>query len=95
MLRCSQHRCRWNTFYNLRSHRDSEPPSPQPDNCADGTITDIGYLGDLTVYKLRLADGTTIKAAVANTGRIAAQPIGRDERIWVSFAPESAVVLTR
>jgi len=77
----------------LRIHR--EPPSPPPDNCADGTVIDIGYLGDLTIYKLRLADGTTIKAAVTNTGRAAAHAIGRDERAWVSFAPEAAVVLTR
>jgi len=77
----------------LRIHR--EPPSPPPDNCADGIIIDIGYLGDLTIYKLRLADGTTIKATVTNAGRIAAHTIGRDERVWVSFAPEAAVVLTR
>ena len=77
----------------LRIHR--EPPSPQTDNCADGTVTDLGYLGDLTIYKLRLGDGRTMKAAVANTGRVAAHPIGRDERVWVSFAPEAAVVLRR
>ena len=32
-------------------------PQPPPENCAAGTIVDIGYLGELTIYKLRLADG--------------------------------------
>jgi putrescine transport system ATP-binding protein len=72
------------------------PPSQQPpENCAAGTIVDIGYLGDLTIYKLRLADGSIVTAAVANTGQSAERrPIDCDERAWMSFAPEAAIVLT-
>jgi putrescine transport system ATP-binding protein len=72
-----------------------EPPAqPPPENCAAGTIVDIGYLGELTIYKLRLADGATVTAAIANTGHAAERPIDWDERAWVSFAPEAAIVLT-
>ena len=73
-----------------------EPPAPQPppENCVAGTIVDIGYLGDLTIYKLRLADGTIMTAAIANTGHAAERPIDWDERAWMSFAPEAAIVLT-
>jgi putrescine transport system ATP-binding protein len=63
----------------------SEAPQPPPENCAAGAIVDIGYLGELTIYKLRLADGAIVTAAVA---------IDWDERAWMSFSPEAAIVLT-
>ena len=72
-----------------------EPPQqPPPENCAAGTIVDIGYLGELTIYKLRLADGAIVTAAIANTGHAAERPIDWDERAWMSFSPEAAIVLT-
>jgi putrescine transport system ATP-binding protein len=76
-----------------------EPPTPPwqppPENCAAGTIVDIGYLGELTIYKLRLADGAIVTAAIANTGHAAERPIDWDERAWMSFSPEAAIVLTK
>src|ERR1700722_3852916 len=73
-----------------------EPPAPpqQGENCAAGTIVDIGYLGELTIYKLRLADGAIVTAAIANTGHATARPIDWDERAWMSFSPDAAIVLT-
>jgi putrescine transport system ATP-binding protein len=72
-----------------------EPPSQDLENCVAGTIVDIGYLGDLTIYKLRIAHGSSVKAAIANSGRPAERTIGWDERVWLSFPPEAAIVLTR
>jgi putrescine transport system ATP-binding protein len=73
-----------------------EPPQqPPPENCAAGTIVDIGYLGELTIYKLRLADGAIVTAAIANTGHNAERPIDWNERAWMSFSPEAAMVLTK
>jgi putrescine transport system ATP-binding protein len=72
----------------------SEAPQPPPENCAAGTIVDVGYLGELTIYKLRLAHGAIVTAAIVNTGRAAERPIDWDERAWMSFAPDAAIVLT-
>ena len=72
-----------------------EPSPPGAENCVAGTIVDIGYLGDLSTYKLRLADGSLVKAAVANTGRRNGPPIGPGRAVWLSFSPEAAVALTR
>jgi putrescine transport system ATP-binding protein len=72
----------------------SEAPQSPLENCAAGTIVDIGYLGELTIYKLRLADGAIVTAAVANTGHATERPTDWDERAWMSFAPEAAIVLT-
>ena len=64
-------------------------------NSIAATVGDIGYLGDLSIYKLRCDGGTQIKAAVANTGRSGEEAIGWDDRVWLSFAPQAAIVLTR
>jgi putrescine transport system ATP-binding protein len=71
------------------------PPQQPLENCAAGTIVDIGYLGELTIYKLRLADGAIVTAAIANSGHATERPIDWDERAWMSFAPEAAMVLTK
>jgi putrescine transport system ATP-binding protein len=72
-----------------------EPPAQTNVNCAAGQVWDIGYLGDLSTYKVRLDSGFVMKAAAANMTRAIEQPIGFDDRVWVSWAPDAAVVLVR
>jgi putrescine transport system ATP-binding protein len=67
----------------------------EPDNCIAGTIADIGYLGGSTIYQVRTDDGAIVKAAVANSGRAGDLGLAWDDRVWLSFAPEAAIVLTR
>jgi len=70
-------------------------PTADGENCIAATVLDIGYLGDLSIYKLRIGEGAPVKAAIANTGRTAERAIGWDDEVWLSFSPEAAVVLTR
>jgi putrescine transport system ATP-binding protein len=65
------------------------------ENAAAATVVDIGYLGDLSIYKLRTEAGVPVKAALANTGRLTERAIGWDDTVWVSFPPDAAIVLTR
>jgi len=65
------------------------------DNRAAATVGDVGYLGDLTIYKLRSDAGVQIKAAVANTGRSGEDAIGADDKVWLRVPPQAAIVLTR
>jgi putrescine transport system ATP-binding protein len=74
------------------SSPDEESPS---ENRIAATIVDIGYLGDLSIYKLHIGAGMPVKAAVANTGSAAARTVGVDDKVWLSFSPEAAIVLTR
>jgi putrescine transport system ATP-binding protein len=71
-----------------------DEPAPDSENCIAGTIVDIGYLGDLSIYKLRIADGASVKAAIVHTGRRSEHAFAADDRVWLSFLPEAAVVLT-
>jgi putrescine transport system ATP-binding protein len=76
----------------------AEPATGQQtgaENCVAATVVDVGYLGDLSIYKLRCDAGLQIKAAIANTGRSAEEAIGWDDKVWLSFPPQAAIVLTR
>jgi putrescine transport system ATP-binding protein len=75
--------------------RITREPLPQAGNCFAGTVADIGYLGDSTIYKLRLAGGAIVTAATANTGSTAEPPITWDDQVSASFSPAAAMVLTR
>jgi putrescine transport system ATP-binding protein len=65
------------------------------DNCAAATVADIGYLGDLSIYRLKTDAGLPLQAASANTGRHGESLIGWNDKVWLSFPPEAAIVLTR
>jgi putrescine transport system ATP-binding protein len=72
-----------------------DPPAKPEENCVAGTVDNIGYLGDLSIYKVRLDNGFVMKAAVANVTRLVERSIGWDDRVWLSWAPEAATVLTQ
>ena len=72
-----------------------EPPLPGADNCVAGTVVDIGYLGDTSIYKLRLRSGFVMKAAIANVGARAERLLTFGEEVWLIWPPENAVLLTR
>jgi putrescine transport system ATP-binding protein len=72
-----------------------EPPTPSHENCLSGQVAEIGYLGDLSIYKVRIADGQLMKASVANLTRLVERPIGWDDWVWLSWAADAAVILTR
>ena len=77
----------------LALHR--APPPPDVVNVLAGAVWDIGYLGDRTLYRVRLDSGEMLRAAQANAARFAEHPIGAGDRVHLTFAPNAAVVLVR
>jgi putrescine transport system ATP-binding protein len=65
------------------------------ENGVVATVVDIGYLGDLSLYRLRTEAGVLLQAAIANTGPLTARDIGWNDQVEASFAPEAVIVLTR
>ena len=63
-------------------------------NALHGRICDIGYLGGISIYKVRLDDGAIIKAAVANVARTSGGAFKVHDEVWLSWPPDAAVVLT-
>ncbi|MEA2952134.1 MAG: putrescine transport system ATP-binding protein [Alphaproteobacteria bacterium] len=71
-----------------------EPPA-SAQNCIAGKVKDISYLGDISVYKVQVENGSVMKAAIANMTRLIERPIGANDHVWLSWAPDAAVVLTK
>jgi putrescine transport system ATP-binding protein len=66
-----------------------------PPDALHGEVIEIGYRGDTSVYRVRLDNGLVLKAAAANTRRSTGHAIHWNGRIALSWARESAMVLTR
>jgi putrescine transport system ATP-binding protein len=64
------------------------------ENGAAGTVTEIGYLGTMSHYKVRLDDGLVLRAAMMNEQRQAARTIHVNDRVWLSWEPEASVLLS-
>ena len=73
----------------------SKRPQNAAYNAAEGEIWDIAYLGDMTVYHIRLQSGRVVKAATMNSHRTTQDPLTWNDRAWISFARDAGVVLTR
>ncbi len=65
----------------------------QDDNCVQGEVWDIAYLGGITVFNVRLDSGKTVKTTVLNSERGVDDPIGYEERVWLSFTPDCGLLL--
>jgi putrescine transport system ATP-binding protein len=71
-----------------------EIPEDAAENGAAGIVTDIGYLGTVSHYKVRLDNGLVLTAALMNAQRQAARTIDMNDRVWLSWTPDAGVVLS-
>ena len=62
-------------------------------NALRGTVFEVGYRGDMSVYKLRLADRSVMKVAVANTGAAGKTEFAVNDLVWVSWPTAAGVIL--
>ncbi|MBS0256261.1 MAG: ABC transporter ATP-binding protein [Proteobacteria bacterium] len=72
-----------------------DQPADSSVNSAHGEVWDIGYLGDFSVFIVKLADGRVIRAAQANVSRLVDRPITFGDMVWLNWKPDSGLVLTR
>ena len=78
-----------------KMHMRLEAPEAGAANVVAGTVYDIGYLGDLSIYHVELACGQRLKVSQPNLSRRVARPISWDDKVWVTFDPDAGVLLTR
>jgi putrescine transport system ATP-binding protein len=58
-----------------------------------GQVWDIGYLGNLSIYHVKLDSGKMVTATQANMARLIERPLTWDERVYLTWAPNAAVIL--
>jgi len=69
-------------------------PAGGADNVVRGNVQDIAYLGDLSIYLVKLATGKVVRVTQPNTSRHA-EAIGWDQQVYLSWDATSPVVVTR
>ena len=62
-------------------------------NRLEGVVTDVGYLGGVTSYKIRLDSGASLRSSIANTARLDIDAYASGQRVVAWFSPEDCVVL--
>src|SRR5690606_4615212 len=85
----------WFAIRPEKVHICLDPPPEGAVNTVSGEVWDIAYLGDVSIYHVRLPTGTTIKATVTNRTRLVERPISWDDRVWLSWSRDGGVVLMR
>ncbi len=84
----------WAAIRPEKVHLGREKPA-SPDNWAMGVVRDIAYMGDLSVYLLRLDSGKVVRVTQPNIFRHAEDQITWDERVYLSWHASSPVVVTK
>jgi ABC-type Fe3+/spermidine/putrescine transport system ATPase subunit len=79
-------------------HKDSDAPPQVPEcraahNVARGEIKEISYLGDISIYHVLLANGRLIRILRPNRSRWDQDNFNSGEKVWISWAGSSPVVL--
>jgi putrescine transport system ATP-binding protein len=62
-------------------------------NRLEGIVTDVGYLGGFTTYKVKLDSGAVLRASMANTARLDMDAYHASQRVVAWFTPDDCVVL--
>ena len=83
-------------YYAIRPEKlriSRRAPDDPRVNAFSGTIWDIAYLGDVTLFNVKLANGDIVRATTLNAARGSAEPIGYDEEVWLTFPSDAGIVL--
>jgi putrescine transport system ATP-binding protein len=65
------------------------------DNWTVATVRDIAYMGDLSIYLLRLPSGKIVRVTQPNVERHAAERVTWDEQVYLQWDATSPVVVTK
>ena len=70
-----------------RSAISLDTPADAAVNAIAGEVWDIGYLGDVSIYHVRLPTGATVKATLTNRTRLVERPITWEDKVWLTWPP--------
>jgi len=70
--------------------------APQAANVIEGTVKDLAYFGKDSLYRVILPHGDLIRVHAVNARRAGegSRTVDWDDRVWLSFEPGSALLLT-
>ena len=71
-----------------------EAPENPAENCLAGVVESIAYMGDVSVFNVRLKTGKLVKVTQTNLIRRAGDVINWDDHVYLNWHAASGVVLT-
>jgi putrescine transport system ATP-binding protein len=70
-----------------------EKPDNAEDTCIEGVVDDLGYLGNRSLYRIRLKSGKIVQVSSQNRRRSVTRFLEWDDKVWISWRPGSMAVL--
>ncbi|MEO0719481.1 MAG: TOBE domain-containing protein, partial [Pseudomonadota bacterium] len=68
-------------------------PEAPTENMLEGVVEDIAYLGDMSIYRVRLSSDRIIKVARTNRVRTLTETITWEDKVRMSWDAGAVVVL--
>ena len=62
-------------------------------NVLHGVVSDIAYLGDVSIYYVALPNKTLVHVQLTNLARHTISPMTWEQEVWLTWEPENGVVL--
>jgi len=63
-------------------------------NWVQGKVSDIAYLGDISIYHVELTSGRKLQVSLANLRHTGEQPLTWDDEVYLTWHPANSVVVT-
>jgi len=72
------------------------PPADVSENCVKGVVQEIAYMGDVSIYLVKIDSGKIVRVTLPNVERLSDdERILWDETVWLSWHASSPVVVTQ
>jgi putrescine transport system ATP-binding protein len=72
------------------------PPADTAENCVKGIVKEIAYMGDMSIYLVKIDSGKVVRVTLPNIERKSEdERILWDETVYLTWAASSPVVLTQ
>jgi putrescine transport system ATP-binding protein len=73
-----------------------QPPGNTAENCVRGVVKEIAYMGDVSIYLVKIDTGKTIRVTLPNVERLSDdERILWDETVWLTWHGSSPVVVSQ
>jgi putrescine transport system ATP-binding protein len=73
-----------------------QAPADTSENCVRGVVKEIAYMGDVSIYLVKIDTGKTIRVTLPNVERLSDdERILWDETVWLTWHGSSPVVVTQ
>jgi putrescine transport system ATP-binding protein len=72
------------------------PPAETTENCVKGVVKEIAYMGDVSIYLVKIDTGKTVRVTLPNVERLSDdERIQWDETVWLTWHASSPVIVTQ